>query len=223
MKRLLLGTVLATLLIKPLLAEQTVETSFTYTGLYKSLKTSKESDFSQLKLNFLLLENTTKKLCPTDKVMLGDGENHYQVMMNKAGALLLPLDKGLKKDHAAISFHTKAGIGCHLSMQISVAEFELTNVDKINMQSWFGQFENLYSTLAGWPGRYFMPSVTGLNFYVSEPMTRIDVVVNGKVVKSYDITQSPWYLKKSELDELPEGAKLTFSSKINNVLPQLEK
>ena len=53
-----------------------VETSFTYSGLYKSIKTAAANDYSQIALNFYLLENRKEKnslpkkdrVCPIEGV-----------------------------------------------------------------------------------------------------------------------------------------------------------
>jgi len=197
------------------------ETSFTYTGLYKSLETSKKSDFSQLSLHFLLLDNKTNNRCPTQNIMLSDGEVDHQVMVNETGALLLPLDKKLKKDHAAISFETDESVNCHLSMQIAVADFELDKFSKTNMISWLTQFENIYSTLAGWPGRYFMPSVDGIALYVNE--NKVDVLVGKTIVKELIVEHGRLLLTQETLAALPENSELSFESTVSKVLPTLEK
>lgn len=197
------------------------KTSFTYTGLYKSLETSKNSEFSQLSLHFLLLDNKTNERCPTQKVMLSDGEVDHQVMVNDIGALLLPLDKKLKKDHAAISFNTDNDINCHLSMQISVADFELDKLSKTNMMSWLNQFDDIYSTLAGWPGRYFMPSVDGLAIHVNDD--KVNVLVDRKVINELIIKEGRLLLTREALNELPDNSELVFNSVVKKVLPTLEK
>lgn len=197
------------------------KTSFTYTGLYKSLEASKKSEFSQLSLHFLLLDNKTNKRCQTEKIMLSDGETEHQVMVNDTGALLLPLDKKLKKDHAAISFETDKAINCHLSMQISVADFELETFSKLDMMSWLNQFEEIYSTLAGWPGRYFMPRVEGIALHVND--NKVDVLVGKTIVKQLMIEQGRLLLTRKNLEALPENSKLFFNSAVSKVLPTLEK
>lgn len=197
------------------------KTSFTYAGLYKSLETSKKSEFSQLSLHFLLLDNKTNKRCQTQQIMLSDGETEHQVMVNDTGALLLPLDKKLKKDHAAISFETNNAVSCHLSMQISVADFELDTFSKVNMMSWLNQFEDIYSTLAGWPGRYFMPSVDGIALHVNEH--EVDVLVGKTIIKQLMIEQGRLLLTRKILEALPENSELSFKRAVNKVLPTLEK
>lgn len=197
------------------------KTSFTYTGLYKSLETSKESEFSQLSLHFLLLDGKTNKRCPTQKIMLSDGEVKHQVMVNDAGALLLPLDKKLKKDHAAISFYTNEAVNCYLSMQISVADFELDKFSKSNLLSWLNQFENIYSTLAGWPGRYFMPSVNGIVIHVDDK--KADVLIDKDITNQLSINNGRLLLTRETLEALPDNSELTFGHVVNKVLPTLEK
>lgn len=197
------------------------ESAFTYTGLYKSLKTSKQSEFSQLKLNFLLLETGGTGLCPTNLVTLGDGENKYEVLRSKAGALLLPLDKSLKKDHAAIRFTTAANVTCHLSMEIKVADFELDSLSGANLNSWFNQFEALYSTLAGWPGRYFMPEVTALvlTFDTDTTITlsdddtqRVMTTTNGKLT-----------ISREDIALMEKSKKVEVTGRLLSVLPKLSK
>jgi len=207
----------------PFASQAASQTSFTYAGLYKSLKTSKESAFSQLSLNFLLLENKTNNVCPTDNVSLADGEQRLTVIKAKDGALLLPLDKGLKKDHAAISFKTGKGIGCHLSMEISVADFELESLTKANMLSWLAQFDALYSRLAGWPGRYFMPSVTGLNFKVEGDDASVLIVNGSRTIETLTISQSALFISRESINELADTNELKVVGELLKVLPRLEK
>ncbi len=205
----------------PVSANTQKKTSFTYAGLYKSLKTSKQSDFSQLSLHFLLIENKTNERCPTKKVTLSDGELNQQVLLNDQGALLLPLNKNLKTDHAAISFFTDEKISCHLSMEISVADFELDKFSKSNMISWFNQFEDIYSTLAGWPGRYFMPSVNGIAIHTSQK--DINVVVDNQNVNQLATVDNILLLTRDMISNLPNDSELIFNQKIKKVLPTLEK
>ncbi|MCG7531572.1 DUF2987 domain-containing protein [Psychrobium sp. MM17-31] len=196
------------------------ETAFTYAGLYKSLKTSKKSEFSQLKLNFVLKQTGKDAVCPTDAVYLGDGEKQYQVLTDKHGALLLPLDKSLKQDHAAIRFKTKSEITCHLSMKISVAEFELEDVTAKNVKSWLGQFKDLYSTLAGWPGRYFMPEVAALSL-------SFDKAVSLKITQGENVLVNEQgndvSLTTNVIETLAEDAKIYFNGKLISVTPVLAK
>jgi len=197
------------------------ESAFTYTGLYKSLKTSKQSEFSQLKLNFLLLETGTPRLCPTEKVTLGDGEHKYEVLRGEEGALLLPLDKSLKKDHAAIRFSTAANVTCHLSMQIKVADFELETLSGVRLNLWFKQFEALYSTLAGWPGRYFMPQVTALVLsFDKETEIAFGDADNKKVLAT---SHKKLVITHEEIAQLKQSKKAVFNANLVSVLPKLSK
>jgi hypothetical protein len=228
MKFLLKSMLVFALATIPMVSNAYIETSFTYSGLYKSLKTSKESSFSQLSLQFLLLENKTRKLCPTDKVFIADGEKKLEVLVNTDGALLLPLDKGLKKDHAAISFNTKNDEACHLSMEISVADFEFDNLSQENLLSWLDQFEALYTRLAGWPGRYFMPSVTGINLTLNGNNVSVQVIVNDNTLQKFtldnlSLENKSLYLSRDAIEQLPAGSQLKIVGDLTKVLPRLEK
>ena len=197
------------------------ESAFTYTGLYKSLKTSKQSEFSQLKLNFLLLQTGGSGLCPTDKVTLGDGEHQYEVLRSEEGALLLPLDKSLKQDHAAIRFTTASNITCHLSMQIKVADFELETLTGANLSSWYNQFEALYSTLAGWPGRYFMPEVTALVLSFDRDIEM--AIGKGKQRKVLTSQHKNLVINRDDIALMIDTPQLTSNGELLSVLPQLSK
>jgi len=223
MKLFLKTTLACALVFAPMVSHAFTQTSFTYSGLYKSLKTSKESTFSQLSLNFLLLENKNNSICPVDNVTIADGEQTLKVLMASDGALYLPLDKGLKKDHAAISFKTPKDVGCHLSMEISVAEFELESLTKENMLSWLDQFDALYSRLAGWPGRYFMPSVTGLNLKVVGNNPSVQIELDNKVLKNLEISQSTLYLSRESIEQFADNSQLRVVGQLEKVLPRLEK
>lgn len=209
------------ILLSSNLSAKDKETSFSYAGIYKSLKTSRESDFSQLVLHFLLLENISRQRCPTDKIMLSDGKSKKEVLVNDEGALLLPLNKSFKTDHAAITFTTNNNINCYLTMQISVAEFELDNFKKSTMMSWLKQFENIYETLAGWPGKYFMPSVNGIAIHTKNKS--IDVVVDNEVALKLLSDNGVLLLSSDKLNNLPDGSELIFNGIVKKVLPTLEK
>jgi len=156
------------LLATPSYAFAQSETSFTYGGIYKSLKTAQHTEFSQLSLNFFLLQSRNGEICPTTRVYLSDGNTSYDLSVTKQGKLLLPLDKKLKQDHAAITLVTDEPVTCHLAMEVAVANFELENVTPSKTKQWLGQFDAMYSTLAGWPGKYFMPKITGLTFKLAD-------------------------------------------------------
>ncbi|MDP2561540.1 DUF2987 domain-containing protein [Psychrobium sp. 1_MG-2023] len=214
---------LATVLLLSGTVQADVETSFTYGGIYKSLKTAQSSEFSQLSLNFVLLENTTKTLCPTSDVYLSDGENRYDISMSDDGELLIPLDKKLKKDRATITLKTPKANMCHLSMQIEVAEFELENTSSRNVKSWVKQLNGLYETLAGWPGKYFMPELTGLVLeFEANGTSAVYRSVTGDQTFKVD-SDGKLNLSVDTINALDTSGKFVFSQSVVAAKPILEK
>lgn len=201
-----------------------VATSFTYSGLYKSIKTASAAQYSQLSLNFYLLQKSNNEVCPIESSFLSDGENKLDLMVKTNGQMLLPLDKKLKKDHAAITIFTPKKDMCDLRMKIEVASFELEHTTASSLNSWHGQMEALFADLAGWPGRYFMPDVIGLNFHFkTKGPHQVSIVKEGvsTIVKQTD--SKLLFLSTDEIEGLNKNADLVFSAPLVSVTPQLEK
>jgi len=197
------------------------ETSFTYSGIYKSLKTAQQSEFSQLSLNFYLRQTGSDKICPTQRVYLADGDNKYTLSVTSSGQLLLPLDKKLKQDHAAITLVTEQPIACHLAMEIAVAEFELGQLSKKNVHSWLTQFNGMYEKLAGWPGKYFMPEITGLMFTLKDGQA---YYVSGDKKQPLALDDNKNYpLTVNQLNKMPTAGHFDFGASLVKVTPILEK
>lgn len=200
------------------------DTSFTYSGIYKSLKTAGQTEFSQLSLNFYLKEIGRDEICPTSRVYLSDGENSHDLSVTSDGKLLLPLDKKLKKDHAAITLVTDNDVKCHLAMELAVADFELEDVSNTNMLSWLSQFDAMFAKLAGWPGKYFMPGVVGLKFEL-EQQPASALTLNGQVIEVSTLANGKNYLTLSRdlINELGPDEINALVTKIKKVTPVLEK
>jgi Protein of unknown function (DUF2987) len=201
-----------------------VETSFTYSGLYKSLKTASANDYSQIALNFYLFENgkSNDQVCPIEGGYISDGDKKIDLTMNERGQMLLPLDKSLKQDRAAITISTAEKNMCHLSMRIEVASFELVNTSLISVNGWIDQISELFAELAGWPGRYFMPELTGLNFKLANTGHQSVYFVDAEHRQLLKTTESDnIYLSRSVIEKLSQTGNLEFSDTLLAVTPQL--
>jgi len=222
MNKLFLGAALGALLNTT--AVYSAETSLTYAGIYKSLKTAQQSGFSQLSLNFYLRKTENNTICPTTRVYLGDGTNEYTLSVTKSGQLLLPLDKKLKQDHAAITLVTPQVTKCHLAMEIAVAEFELDNTSKKNIMSWVDQLNGMYAKLAGWPGKYFMPELVGLKFMLaaSDSNKNFWLDDNSKQQLTLD-SDGNYTLTIEQLETFEYSGHFEFGANLIKVTPILEK
>jgi len=205
---------------------QIYETSFTYNGLYKSIKTASANEFSQVSLNFYLLKKDVKagesKVCPVESGYISDGEHTMDLIVTDRGQMLLPLDKSLKQDHAAITIITPQQDMCQLKMQIEVASFELPNASVRSLNGWTTQITALYEKLAGWPGRYFMPNLVGLTFTFSdvESSSAYLVTPQGRQLLA-SAKADKLYFSLDDLSELPADGQLQFSSELTAVTPRL--
>jgi hypothetical protein len=207
-------------------AAQGYETSFTYNGLYKSIKTASANEFSQVALNFYLLKKQPQlkdpEICPVESGFISDGELKIDLMVSERGQMLLPIDKSLKQDHAAITIITPEPNMCLLKMQIEVASFELANASLRSIKGWTSQITALYAKLAGWPGRYFMPNLVGLNFKLSETGPGVAYFIDAdqrQIISKSNI--GTIYLSLQELERLSATGRLEFSSELIAVTPQL--
>lgn len=222
MKRFTLGA--AALLLATFNTLASNETSFTYGGIYKSLKTAQKTEFSQLALNFYLRESGTANICPTTRVYLSDGEKSFDLSVTKEGKLLLPLDKKLKQDHAAITLVTDKPVTCHLAMEIAVAKYELEHVTPAKVNQWLSQFHAMYEKLAGWPGKYFMPRITGLKLVLADNAQGGGVYANGteKTILAPP-TETTFTIPVELIEQFAKNGKLTFGATIEKVTPILAK
>ena len=197
-------------------------TSFTYHGLYKTLKTASSSQYSQIKLNFYLLTNQDQKICPISQGFISDGDNSIDLSITKTGKMLLPLDHKLKQDRAAITIFTPEKDMCHLSMRVEVAQFELTNITARSINGWISQMNALYAELAGWPGRYFMPEVIGLNFKFEQDQAALYANSSNEQHQLIgDSTSNKVFLPLAAIAQLTKQQSFTYSIELISVTPQL--
>jgi len=199
------------------------ETSFTYGGIYKSLKTAQNTEFSQLSLNFFLRETGTDRVCPTTRVYLSDGEQSFDLSVTKGGKLLLPLDKKLKQDHAAVTLVTEQEVACHLAMEIAVAEFELEHVTVEKPAQWLAQFKSMYATLAGWPGKYFMPEITGLKFKLAKGSLPNVYTDDSSAIEFAPLGNNEFVLTAEQVSKFKANGQLKFGATVEKVTPILAK
>jgi len=200
------------------------ETSFTYGGIYKSLKTAQQTAFSQLSLGFFLRQTSNGQMCPTTRVYLSDGEQEIDLSVTSQGKLLLPLDKKFKQDHAAITLVTDQAMICHLAMEIAVADFELDTISPVKVKQWLAQFNALYSALAGWPGRYFMPKVAGLTFKLDKQTSGgLQYKHNEQVSRIAAESAQRFVLSQAEIENFDDEGALLFGANVSKVTPVLEK
>lgn len=202
-----------------------VETSFTYSGLYKSIKTASANEYSQIALNFYLFKNDkgqNNRVCPIEGGYISDGDKNIELTVNDRGQLLLPLDQSLKRDRAAITIITAEKDLCHLSMRIEVASFELANTSLVSVNAWARQISALYSELAGWPGRYFMPQLTGLNFKLAvSGQQSVYYVDAGQRQLIAETDSDSIYLSLATIEQLAQTGHLEFMNPLVAVTPQL--
>ena len=221
-KRMLITSALLTASITPSVSAG-VETSFTYNGLYKSIKTASAAQYSQLSLNFYLLKKASNQVCPIESSFLSDGENKLDLLVKANGQMLLPLDKNLKKDHAAITIPPPEKDMCNLRMKIEVASFELENTTVSSVTSWQSQMQALFADLAGWPGRYFMPDVIGLNFnFAASGQHEVYLMDQGQRTLLKRTQSQLIFISTTELERLNQDANLVFSTPLLSVTQQLE-
>ena len=106
-------------------------------------------------------------------------------------------------------------------MQIKVADFELDTLTGANLSSWYNQFEALYSTLAGWPGRYFMPEVTALVLTFDRD---IEITVGkDKQRKVLTSENKKLVIGREDIALMTDAPQLAFHGELLSVLPQLSK
>ncbi|NRA61677.1 MAG: DUF2987 domain-containing protein [Psychrobium sp.] len=199
-----------------------VETSFTYAGIYSSLKASQQTQFSQISLNFYLMQKGRNAICDTSEVYLSDGEKKVDLIVSNSGQLMLPLYKSFKRDHAAITLLTPSDQACYLSMKIEVADFEFANTNVSNLLSWAEQMSALYSELAGWPGRYFMPAIIGFDLEFKKDVSAT-YLGNLQVQQPIESQANLVYLSLRKLSEVYKEGTMQFNQEIVSVRPRLAK
>ena len=199
-------------------AHANVETSFTYAGIYSSLKTSQQTQFSQISLNFYLMQKASNTICDTSEIYLSDGEKKVDLIVSNNGQLMLPLYKSFKRDHAAITLLTPSDQACYLSMKIEVSDFEFANTKVSNLLSWAEQMSALYLELAGWPGRYFIPEIIGLDI---EFKNDVNASYLGNLQQPIENQGKLVYLSLSKLNEAYKEGAMQFDQDIVSIRPRL--
>ena len=198
---------------------------FNYDGLYKSLDTVASGDFSELRLAFYLYEQAPgesgkRKPCRITSGLITDGINEAPLVSAANGELLLPHNDKLKQDKAKVRLELANGQQCALSMQVELADTEMDSFQLKDLHRWHGQMSRLFDTLAGWPGRYFMPDVVGVTLEFAKG-TDGEVRLEGD--KRYALDKGLVHLTVAELDDLPDDTRVLLPGALVRLAPRLEE
>ena len=199
---------------------------FNYDGLYKSLDTVANGDFAELRLAFYLYEQTPdasgkRRPCRIASGLITDGVNEAPLVSAANGELLLPHNDKLKQDKAKVRLELAGEQQCALSMQVELADTEMESFRLKDLHRWHGQMSRLFDTLAGWPGRYFMPDVVGVTLEFAEG-TDGAVTLDGEGAQRYALDKGLVHITVDELDDLPENTRVLLPGQLVRLAPRLE-
>lgn len=133
-----------------------------YSGFYKHLDTVADADTEQATLGFYLSRNDGEGLCTINSgVIEMEGQQKGVVEVLPHGEFVLPYDKQLDTDKAIVKLDVTSPVQCDISIQIQ-SVLPAGTADAAQLQHIRNEMETLLEEMAGWPGRYFVPEIKGI-------------------------------------------------------------
>ncbi|MDV2856929.1 MULTISPECIES: DUF2987 domain-containing protein [Oceanimonas] len=133
-----------------------------YSGFYKHLDTVADAGTEQATLGFYLSRHDGKGLCTINSgIVEMEGQQKAVVEVLPHGEFVLPYDKQLDTDKAVVKLDVTSPVQCDISIQIqSVLPAGMTDAAQLRYVR--DEMTTLLKEMAGWPGRYFVPDVKGI-------------------------------------------------------------
>lgn len=136
--------------------------SLGYSGFYKHLDTVADAGTEQATLGFYLSRSDGKGLCTLHSGIIEmEGQQKGEVEVLPHGEFILPYDKQLDSDKAVVKLEVDSPVQCDISIQIQ-AVLPAGATDAAQLSSIRDEMKTLLEEMAGWPGRYFVPEVKGV-------------------------------------------------------------
>ncbi|WP_107852658.1 DUF2987 domain-containing protein [Oceanimonas marisflavi] len=169
MKSVLFGAALA-LLIVPAHA---ASLNLGYSGFYKHLDTVADAGVEHATLGFYLSRNDTAGWCHIESGRVEvAGEHRGDVTVLPHGEFVLPFDKQLDLDKAVVRLDVEQPERCEISIQIQ-ALLPAGETNAGQLRGIRDEMKTLLKEMAGWPGRYFVPEIKGVQLQPLNAQERI--------------------------------------------------
>ncbi|OXY82516.1 DUF2987 domain-containing protein [Oceanimonas doudoroffii] len=158
MKSVLFGAALA-LLAVPAHADAL---NLGYSGFYKHLDTVADAEVEHATLGFYLSRNDGEGWCTIHHGSVEVvGQPRGEVTVLPHGEFVLPFDKQLDLDKAVVRLDVDQPERCEISIQIQTL-LPAGEVQAAQLRAIRDEMQALLQEMAGWPGRYFVPSIKGV-------------------------------------------------------------
>ncbi|WMC12152.1 DUF2987 domain-containing protein [Oceanimonas pelagia] len=133
-----------------------------YSGFYKHLDTVADAGVEHATLGFYLSRNDGSGWCAVHSGTVEvAGETRAEVTVLPHGEFVLPFDKQLDLDKAVVRLEVDRPERCEISIQIqSLLPAGETNATEL--RGIRDEMKALLEEMAGWPGRYFVPDIKGV-------------------------------------------------------------
>ncbi|MDP5291931.1 DUF2987 domain-containing protein [Oceanimonas sp. CHS3-5] len=133
-----------------------------YSGFYKHLDTVADAKVEHATLGFYLSRNDGSGWCHIHAGTVEvAGETRGEVRVLPHGEFVLPFDKQLDLDKAVVRLDVDQPERCEISIQIQ----SLLPAGEAGAEQLRGirdEMKTLLKEMAGWPGRYFVPEIKGV-------------------------------------------------------------
>jgi hypothetical protein len=133
-----------------------------YSGFYKHLDTVADAKVEHATLGFYLSRHDGTGWCHIESGTVEvAGETRGEVTLLPHGEFVLPFDKQLDLDKAVVRLEVEQPERCEISIQIQ----SLLPAGEVNTRQLAvirDEMKTLLQEMAGWPGRYFVPEIKGV-------------------------------------------------------------
>ncbi|ART79304.1 DUF2987 domain-containing protein [Oceanisphaera avium] len=144
-----------------------------YSGFYKYMAKVDKAKVEQAQLGFYLSRYDGEGLCTiTSGAILVDEEVRGEVNVLAHGQFTLTKDKELDLDKARVVLEVVEDTQCDISIQIQ-ANLEQGTTNMAALREVEADMYQLLQTMAGWPGKYFVPDLQGIKLNPAQPDTLI--------------------------------------------------
>ena len=140
-------------------------TSLEYQGFYQRLQQFNKNDYQLVELTFSVPKTQG---CHLMDANISKGTTQYPLVFNEQQRLYFPFDRSLKSGRALVNLNVDGNANnCAIAMQIS-AKQPRKDYQRQELIQMVEEINQLSSSLQGFPVRYFMADIDGLQFEFDE-------------------------------------------------------
>ncbi|OIN04311.1 DUF2987 domain-containing protein [Oceanisphaera psychrotolerans] len=140
-----------------------------YSAFYKHMAKVEKAKVEQAELGFYLSRTDGEGVCTIESgTVRVDDMPRGQVVVLPHGQFVLPYDKQLDLDKAVVELEVDHPEQCDIAVQIQ-ANLAAGETSMAQLRLVQHEMHTLLQKMAGWPGKYFVPELKGVQLRPAEP------------------------------------------------------